>query len=252
MAHESEITYHEPCSQGRGRSCARAAFAGGCDAAGSRRRRSIVAGEASLRAASPRSPPPEPESRAPAVGVGRDGERRPAGDLHGDGREHRPPNRPERGLPRPAAGAGDARLDEPEPGELQWRQRLVTCNLGSLARGASATITIVVTANRPGWMTDYAWVSTNPPGGWEHRHSVSTNVQGVSSNVDLRLTRVARQRRHRAAGDLHGDRLQLGERRGRKRRVPGSAAGQGDPRLGEREPGELQRQSDDRAATSGR
>ncbi len=66
---------------------------------------------------------------------------------------------------------------------------VVRCNLGSLGRGASATITIVVTANRPGWMTDYAWVATNPPGGWVHRHAVSTNVQGVDSNVDLKLTR---------------------------------------------------------------
>ena len=66
--------------------------------------------------------------------------------------------------------------------------RYVACNLGSLARGASATITIVLTANSPGWMTDYAWVSTNPPGHWEHRHAVSTNVQGVSSNVGLNLT----------------------------------------------------------------
>jgi uncharacterized repeat protein (TIGR01451 family) len=66
--------------------------------------------------------------------------------------------------------------------------RVVTCRLGSLPRGATATITIVVTANRPGWMTDYAWVSTNPPGGWEHRHAVSTNVLGVTSNVGLTLT----------------------------------------------------------------
>jgi uncharacterized repeat protein (TIGR01451 family) len=67
--------------------------------------------------------------------------------------------------------------------------QVVRCNLGSLGRGASATITIVVTANRPGWMIDYAWVSTNPPGGWFHRHAVSTNVQGVDSNVGLTLTR---------------------------------------------------------------
>ncbi len=66
--------------------------------------------------------------------------------------------------------------------------RFFACNLGSLAHGATATITIVATANTPGRMTDYAWVSTNPPGRWEHRHSVSTNVQGVSSNVDLKLT----------------------------------------------------------------
>ena len=67
--------------------------------------------------------------------------------------------------------------------------RAVTCNLGPLTRGTGATITIVVTANRTGWMTDYAWVSTNPPGGWEHRHSVSTNVQGTSSSVRLALTK---------------------------------------------------------------
>jgi uncharacterized repeat protein (TIGR01451 family) len=64
----------------------------------------------------------------------------------------------------------------------------IVCNLGSLARGASATITIVVTANQPGWMLDSAWVSTNPPGGWMHYHAVRTFVQGSSANVDLQLT----------------------------------------------------------------
>src|SRR5579871_6996814 len=39
---------------------------------------------------------------------------------------------------------------------------VVTCNLGSLARGASAAVTIVVTANQAGQMTDVGWVSTNP------------------------------------------------------------------------------------------
>jgi uncharacterized repeat protein (TIGR01451 family) len=66
--------------------------------------------------------------------------------------------------------------------------RVVVCKLGSLARGASATITIVVTASRPGWMTDYAWVSTKWGGGWDHRHAVPTNVRGTSSNVVLELT----------------------------------------------------------------
>ncbi len=75
----------------------------------------------------------------------------------------------------------------PSQGSCSGSQ-VIRCNLGSLARGASATVTIVVTADRPGWMTDYAWVSTSPPGGWEHRHSVSTNVQGVSSEVGLSLT----------------------------------------------------------------
>ncbi len=65
---------------------------------------------------------------------------------------------------------------------------VVRCNLGSLARGASATVTIVVTANQGGKMTDFGWVSTSPPGGWYHRHSVATTVQGTSANVGLTLT----------------------------------------------------------------
>jgi uncharacterized repeat protein (TIGR01451 family) len=52
----------------------------------------------------------------------------------------------------------------------------IECNLGSLDRGNSATITIVVTPNQPGTTTDRGWVSTNPPGDWEHQHSVSTRV----------------------------------------------------------------------------
>ena len=133
----------------------------------------------------------------------------------------------------------------PSQGSCSGSQ-VIRCNLGSLARGASATVTIVATANRPGWMTDYAWVSTNPPGGWEHRHSVSTNVQGVSSERRIEPHRVARPRRHRPAGDVHRDRRQLGERNGRECRVPGSASGEGDPGLREREPGKLQRQPDRR------
>jgi uncharacterized repeat protein (TIGR01451 family) len=52
----------------------------------------------------------------------------------------------------------------------------IECNLGPLDRGNSATITIVVTVNQPGTVTDRAWVSTNPPGNWEHQHSVATQV----------------------------------------------------------------------------
>ena len=52
----------------------------------------------------------------------------------------------------------------------------VDCNLGALAPGGSATITIVVTANQPGTITDRGWVSTSPPGNWEHQHSVTTEV----------------------------------------------------------------------------
>ncbi len=52
----------------------------------------------------------------------------------------------------------------------------IECNLGGLDRGASATITIVVTANQPGTITDRAWVSTDPPGHWQHEHSVATQV----------------------------------------------------------------------------
>ncbi len=40
----------------------------------------------------------------------------------------------------------------------------VVCSLGALNAGASATVTIVVTANQPGSMTDHGWVSATPPG----------------------------------------------------------------------------------------
>ena len=63
----------------------------------------------------------------------------------------------------------------------------IVCHLGSLGRGDSATITIVVTASEPGLITDYAWVSTSTPRHWEHRNAVSTNVQGVGPDVDLKL-----------------------------------------------------------------
>ena len=64
---------------------------------------------------------------------------------------------------------------------------MVLCNLGSLNAGASATITIVVTANQPGPMTDHGWVSANPPGNWQHERSVDTYVRNVSPALALRL-----------------------------------------------------------------
>jgi uncharacterized repeat protein (TIGR01451 family) len=63
----------------------------------------------------------------------------------------------------------------------------VICNLGSIGAGGSATVTIVVTASKPGWMTDRGWVSANPPGNWQHQRVVHTFVHEVSANVDLKL-----------------------------------------------------------------
>jgi len=74
----------------------------------------------------------------------------------------------------------------PTQGSCSGSQPIV-CNLGSLARGASATITIVVTANQARWMTDDAWVSTNPPRNWQHHHSARTQVQGAGPSLDLKL-----------------------------------------------------------------
>ena len=64
----------------------------------------------------------------------------------------------------------------------------IVCNLGSLNAGASATVTIVVTASNPGWMTDHGWVSSNPPGNWQHHRSVSVYVHDVSPNLSLKLS----------------------------------------------------------------
>ncbi len=65
----------------------------------------------------------------------------------------------------------------------------VVCSLGALNAGASATVTIVVTANQPGSMTDHGWVSSNPPGNWQHHRTVNTEVRGdVSPELALRLS----------------------------------------------------------------
>ncbi len=64
----------------------------------------------------------------------------------------------------------------------------VVCSLGALNAGASATVTIVVTANQPGSMTDQGWVSSNPPGNWQHHRTVTTEVREVSSELALRLS----------------------------------------------------------------
>jgi uncharacterized repeat protein (TIGR01451 family) len=63
----------------------------------------------------------------------------------------------------------------------------VVCNLGALGAGASATVTIVVTATQPGYITDRGWVSTNPPGGWYHQRSVTTAVHAVRPDLDFHL-----------------------------------------------------------------
>lgn len=52
----------------------------------------------------------------------------------------------------------------------------VECNLGALDPGGSASIAIVVTADRPGTITDRGWISIDPPGHWDHEQSVTTNV----------------------------------------------------------------------------
>jgi uncharacterized repeat protein (TIGR01451 family) len=55
----------------------------------------------------------------------------------------------------------------------------IVCNLGSLAPGASATVTIVVTTTQPGAIVDRGWVSTSPPGNWQHERDVVTDVKAV-------------------------------------------------------------------------
>jgi uncharacterized repeat protein (TIGR01451 family) len=66
--------------------------------------------------------------------------------------------------------------------------QLVYCNLGSLASRASATVTIVVTANGAGRITDTGWVSNNPPRHWQHERHATSWVRNTSPNLDLRLT----------------------------------------------------------------
>ncbi len=64
----------------------------------------------------------------------------------------------------------------------------IVCNLGSLNAGASATVTIVITATMSGWTTDRGWVSSNPPGNWHHQRVVSVYVHDVSPNLSLQLS----------------------------------------------------------------
>ncbi len=64
----------------------------------------------------------------------------------------------------------------------------VACNLGSLAAGASATVTITATANDAGVMLDRGWVSANPPGNWAHERIVVTRVFPAVAALDLHLS----------------------------------------------------------------
>jgi uncharacterized repeat protein (TIGR01451 family) len=64
---------------------------------------------------------------------------------------------------------------------------VIVCTLGALNPGASATVAIVVGTTHPGHITDRAWVSTSPPGGWHHRRSVTTSVRNVQPQLDFHL-----------------------------------------------------------------
>jgi uncharacterized repeat protein (TIGR01451 family) len=65
---------------------------------------------------------------------------------------------------------------------------VIVCSLGSLNADASATVTIVVTANQAGKMTDRGWVSADPPGNWQHQRTVDTYVRDVRPGLALRLS----------------------------------------------------------------
>lgn len=52
----------------------------------------------------------------------------------------------------------------------------VVCMLGSLAPGATATVTITATTTQPGPLVDRAWVSASPPGNWQHERDAVTDV----------------------------------------------------------------------------
>jgi uncharacterized repeat protein (TIGR01451 family) len=63
----------------------------------------------------------------------------------------------------------------------------IVCNLGSLAPGATATVTIVVTTSQSGYATDRGWISTNPPGDWRHERDVTTAVRDLQADLDFHL-----------------------------------------------------------------
>jgi uncharacterized repeat protein (TIGR01451 family) len=48
-------------------------------------------------------------------------------------------------------------------------------------------VTIVVTANRAGRITDTGWVSTSPPRHWRHERHVTSWVRNMGPDLDLRL-----------------------------------------------------------------
>jgi uncharacterized repeat protein (TIGR01451 family) len=69
----------------------------------------------------------------------------------------------------------------------------VTCSIGSLASGGGATVTIGVTPNSPGIITNSASVqaSTDDPDLTDNSASEDTSVQAVAGQADLSLTKSA-------------------------------------------------------------
>ena len=102
--------------------------------------------------------------------------RGPAGDLHRHGHEPRLGHRRDGGVP--GSDPREDRRSSPRrasQGSCSGNPT-VLCSLGSLAANASATVTIVVATTQPGPIVDRGWVSTSPPGGWQHERDVTTNV----------------------------------------------------------------------------
>jgi len=64
----------------------------------------------------------------------------------------------------------------------------VVCSLGAVGAGATATVTVTVATTRAGTFFDRAWVSTSPPGNWQHGRLVVTEVRNVNPDLDLQLS----------------------------------------------------------------
>ena len=105
-------------------------------------------------------------------------DRGPAGDLHRHDHESRLGNRRDGGVPGSDPGEDDARLRVREPGQLRWQPDR-PLQPRRARPNASATVTVVVATTQPGPIVDRGWVSTSPPGGWQHERDVTTNVRGA-------------------------------------------------------------------------
>ena len=187
----------------------------------------------------------EPQPRPAPERVAGRRQRRPADHLHRDDHQQRPRHSQQHRLPGPAPRQGHPRLGQPQPGQLQ-RQPDPRVQ-PRLARLGSHRHRHDHRHRQPARPARQPRLDLNQPtrrlARPTHRHQLRPLAEPQPRPAP---ERVAGRRQRRPADHLHRDDHQQRPRHSQQHRLPGPAPRQGHPRLGQPQPGQLQRQPDPR------